>query len=202
MSFLINKLLIGTILLLFLLCPKINLAQIYDPKLDNDQDNLTNYEEQFIYFTHPEMFDTDGDGYNDGEEINNNYDPNLAGNDKITKIIGVNLKEQTLTYALGPYLIKTIKISSGIRRTPTPKGEFNVISKKPLVDYKGADYNYPKTKWNLLFKYSTPGSYYIHGAYWHNNFGRPMSHGCVNVPYSEMETLYNWVEDGVKIFIE
>jgi lipoprotein-anchoring transpeptidase ErfK/SrfK len=21
----------------------------------------------------------------------------------------------------------------------------------------------------------------LHGAYWHNNFGHPMSHGCVNI---------------------
>jgi len=34
--------------------------------------------------------------------------------------------------------------------------------------------------------------YAIHGAYWHNNFGRPMSHGCVNAPISQVGHLFEW----------
>ena len=37
---------------------------------------------------------------------------------------------------------------------------------------------------------------------WHHNFGRPMSHGCVNVSYEDMEKLYNWAEEGTRIIIE
>ena len=36
------------------------------------------------------------------------------------------------------------------------------------------------------------GSYAIHGTYWHNNFGRPMSHGCVNMKTSQATRLYQW----------
>jgi len=34
--------------------------------------------------------------------------------------------------------------------------------------------------------------YSLHGAYWHNNFGHPMSHGCVNLPVPDAEELYYW----------
>jgi len=37
--------------------------------------------------------------------------------------------------------------------------------------------------------------YSLHGTYWHNNFGHPMSHGCVNMKTEEVAQLYGWVED-------
>jgi lipoprotein-anchoring transpeptidase ErfK/SrfK len=35
----------------------------------------------------------------------------------------------------------------------------------------------------------------IHGAYWHNNFGHPMSHGCVNMKTTDAKKLFEWVDD-------
>ncbi len=169
---------------------------------DLDQDGLLDYEEVSIYITSPQHSDTDGDGYADGDEIKNNYDPNKAFDDKLEKIITVNLNDQILSYSLGPYEIKNFKISSGKRYFTTPKGEFNVLNKKPIVNYRGTDYSYPNTKWNMMFKQGSWGNYYIHGAYWHNNFGTPVSHGCVNVSYEYMESLYNWAEVGTKILIK
>ncbi|MBI5619492.1 L,D-transpeptidase, partial [Candidatus Gottesmanbacteria bacterium] len=34
--------------------------------------------------------------------------------------------------------------------------------------------------------------YAIHGTYWHNNFGHPMSHGCVNMRIEDAKTLFEW----------
>jgi lipoprotein-anchoring transpeptidase ErfK/SrfK len=51
-------------------------------------------------------------------------------------------------------------------------------------------------------KANIPLNYYIHGAYWHHNFGHPMSHGCINVAYANMEGLYNWADVGTPITIE
>lgn len=118
------------------------------------------------------------------------------------KLIFVSLKDQTLVYMEGSKMIGEIKISSGLARTPTPPGEYTVLKKKPLVNYRGVGYNYPRTKWNLMFKTGNPLNYYIHGAFWHNNFGKPMSHGCVNVAYADMEVLYNWADEGTKIIIQ
>ena len=74
----------------------------------------------------------------------------------------------------------------------------------PLVTYgsKLLGYFYPNTRWNMLFKFHSKGNYYIHGAYWHNNFGKPMSHGCINVSYADIEGLYNWADIGTQIIIE
>lgn len=169
---------------------------------DSDNDGLSDFDEINIYRTNPLSADTDGDGYNDGTEIEYNYDPNKISEDKLKKNIGISLTDQTLTYSLGPYIINTIKISSGLPRTPTPKGQFTILKKPAFVTYRGSGYSYPNTRWNMLFKTSKMGGYYIHGAYWHNNFGQPMSHGCVNVSYSDMEILYNWADEGTRVIIE
>jgi lipoprotein-anchoring transpeptidase ErfK/SrfK len=84
----------------------------------------------------------------------------------------------------------------------TPKGEYSVLAKVPVIDYKGANYDYPGTKWNLRFKLQAKGNLYIHGAYWHHNFGHPMSHGCVNVSYADMEPLYGWADVGTQVTIQ
>ncbi len=118
------------------------------------------------------------------------------------KRIVVSLKDQDLKYFEDNKLIGEFKISSGIKGRSTPAGEFEVLAKKPFVDYIGPDYNYPHTKWNLQFKKGQPLGYYIHGVYWHKNFGHPMSHGCINVSYADMEPLYNWADVGTKISIE
>ena len=62
-------------------------------------------------------------------------------------------------------------------------------------------YDYPNTKWNMHFT-TQYYRYYIHGAYWHDNFGvLPVSGGCVNVRYEDMEDLYNFTEIGTNVTI-
>jgi lipoprotein-anchoring transpeptidase ErfK/SrfK len=41
--------------------------------------------------------------------------------------------------------------------------------------------------------------YAIHGTYWHNNFGRPMSHGCVNMRTGDAAWVYNWAPIGTPV---
>lgn len=146
--------------------------------------------------------DTDGDGYADGVEVNNGYDPKSAEPRKLDKEIKVNLAEQKLAYYFNNIELENFLISSGVKSMPTPEGSFTVLDKVPSKDYGGGRYNfyYPDTKWNLHF--TTQGlRYYIHGAYWHDKFGRPMSHGCVNVSYANMERLYNFAQVGTEIEI-
>ncbi len=191
--------------LLFVICAVLLLpvrAKALDLNGDSDHDGLTDVQELEIYHTDPSRADTDNDGYADGEEVKYNYDPNSPQDDKLEKHIDVNLKTQSLTYSLGPYLLKTIKVSTGDRLHPTPAGEYSIILKKPLVTYKGANYFFPNTRWNMMFKRGSLGNLYIHGAYWHNKFGQRMSHGCVNVSYQDMESLYNWTDDGTKVVIK
>ena len=119
-----------------------------------------------------------------------------------SKRIHISLSAQRLTYFEGDRMIDSFLISSGLPRTPSPRGTFAVQAKLPVVKYfgynrDGSTYNYPNTKWNLRFY----RRYYIHGAYWHNAFGTPRSHGCINVSYENMEKLYHWADVGTKVTI-
>ncbi|MBI2476833.1 L,D-transpeptidase family protein, partial [Candidatus Uhrbacteria bacterium] len=105
---------------------------------------------------------------------------------RLDKHIVVDLSTQHLyAYDQGVSLIDFL-ISSGKKPFVTPKGTFSVTRKLPWHDYVwtyGANdprnYELRDVEFNLEFK----KHFYIHYAYWHNNFGRPMSHGCVNAPY-------------------
>lgn len=140
--------------------------------------------------------DSDGDGFSDGQEVQRGYTPLSSKQEKLAKRIAVNLKTQRLAYYFGETKLDEFAISSGLANTPTPVGEFSVLRKRPFVNYGGPGYSYPNTKWNLMFKPGNGLNYYIHGAYWHNDFGRPKSHGCVNVKHSQeyMGRLYDWVD--------
>lgn len=59
----------------------------------------------------------------------------------------------------------------------------------------GTYYNLPNVPYTMYFyNEETPKSrgFGIHGAYWHNNFGYPMSHGCINMRIKDVEKLYYW----------
>lgn len=173
-------------------------------QLDSDKDGLWD-DWELALGTNLNNADTDGDGYGDGLEMANGYDPRETSVNKVEKRIKIDISTQTLSYYYADTELESFKISSGLPGTPTPKGTFKVLKKRPQVQYGGQnfDYYYPNTKWNLLFKYGSWGNYYIHGAYWHDNFGNKMSHGCVNVPYTEekMGRLYDWADLGTNIEI-
>ncbi|MDD4289665.1 MAG: L,D-transpeptidase family protein [Patescibacteria group bacterium] len=171
-------------------------------EVDTDNDGLNNFFE-IAYKSDLKNPDTDGDGHKDGDEVKNNYDPSSESNKKQEKIIKIDIKTQKLEYYSGEKLLDSFLISSGIRGMDTPLGNFKVLDKIPSKQYGGSGYNfyYPNTKWNLHFT-TQKYRFYIHGAYWHNNFGKKMSHGCVNVSYTDMEALYSWADIGTKITIK
>lgn len=123
------------------------------------------------------------------------------------KLIAVDLGSQKLTAWENGKIVHETKISSGMKLTPTVKGSFRVQRKIPLHDMRGpSPYKdiYPSGKYltknvpNTLYFYQ---GYAIHGAYWHNNFGRPASHGCVNTPLASAQWLYDWAPVGTRIEI-
>jgi lipoprotein-anchoring transpeptidase ErfK/SrfK len=121
------------------------------------------------------------------------------------KRIEVNLTTQTLiAYELDKELLKT-KISSGIANsgintglsTQTPTGDFRIISKYPSKHMGNGnlfaspeDYELPGVPWTCFFH---EAGYAFHGTYWHDNFGTPMSRGCVNMRIDEAKWLFRWV---------
>ncbi|MBU0546476.1 L,D-transpeptidase [Patescibacteria group bacterium] len=161
--------------------------------LDSDSDGLDDALEQ-VLGTNPNNPDSDGDGHADAVEIKNGYNPLKGNNDRgIKRTVQVDLSAQMLRYYVNGIEVGAFPVSTGVLGMDTPKGEFAILRKLPLVNYRGWNYNYPNTKWNLEFK----NHYYLHGAFWHNQFGiKPMSHGCVNIAYKNAEKLYKFLQVG------
>ncbi len=102
-----------------------------------------------------------------------------------------------LTAYEGNVPVRVIAVSTGLPRTPTPTGQFRIWAKLRYDDMSGPGYYLPNVPYVMYFY----GGYGLHGTYWHNNFGRPMSHGCVNLPTSEAEWLFHWAEVGTLVNI-
>jgi hypothetical protein len=115
---------------------------------------------------------------------------NAAGEEKW---IDVSLSEQKLRAYEGSRVVREFLISSG-KWAPTPKGDFRIWYKTRSQAMKGGSkelgtyYYLPNVPHNMFFY----KGYAVHGAYWHNNFGNPMSHGCVNSPLAEVAELFEW----------
>lgn len=111
--------------------------------------------------------------------------------------IDVDLTRQVLTAYEGNTPVRVVVVSTGLPRTPTPTGQFRIWAKLRYDDMSGPGYYLPDVPFVMYFY----GGYGLHGTYWHNNFGRPMSHGCVNLPTSEAEWLFHWAEVGTLVNI-
>lgn len=111
--------------------------------------------------------------------------------------IEVNLTGQTLTAYQGDVAVMHTAISSGRSGTPTVTGRFAIGNKYRAQRMIGPGYDLPNVPWVMYFY----GGYAIHGAYWHNSFGRPMSHGCVNMRVNESQMLYDWAPAGTEVYI-
>lgn len=125
------------------------------------------------------------------------------------KRIEVDLTNQK-TYAYeGEKLVYTFLISSGSwDRTPT--GDFEIWTKVRAQKMSGGSkelgtYFYLPNVQNVMFFYNEKTAkkvgYSFHQAYWHNNFGVPMSHGCINMTTADSASLYGWAEVGTKVKI-
>jgi lipoprotein-anchoring transpeptidase ErfK/SrfK len=124
-----------------------------------------------------------------------------------TKKIVVNRTKETLIAYDGDTVFMSAKVSTGLLLTPTPRGIFTIFKKTPTRYMQGPIpeahlsqyYDLPGVPWNLYF---TEQGAVIHGAYWHDDFGKPHSHGCVNLSPQDAEQLYHWADVGVPVVIE
>ena len=149
--------------------------------------------------------------YKEGERIaifNNqpvNYqmpklaEENLAQEEKVLgaqyneRWIEVDLSEQKLRAWEGNNLVYEFLISSG-KWAPTPTGEYRIWIKLKYTKMEGGRrgtrtyYYLPNVPYTQYFY----KGYGLHGTYWHNNFGQPMSHGCINLATPDAEKLFYW----------
>ena len=115
------------------------------------------------------------------------------------KHIYVNLATQILSAYEGDQLFMETPISSGLWGK-TPTGDFKIwvkLRSTRMSGGSGADYyNLPNVPYVMFFSNSEVAAgrgFSLHGTYWHNNFGHPMSHGCVNMKTTDAKKLYDWV---------
>jgi lipoprotein-anchoring transpeptidase ErfK/SrfK len=109
--------------------------------------------------------------------------------------IDVDLSDQRLYAYEGDTIANSFIVSTGTWRTPTIKGKFKVYIRLRSGDMRGPGYYLPDVPYIMYFK----GDYGLHGTYWHNNFGTPMSHGCVNLSIDDAAWLYNWSAMGTVV---
>lgn len=113
--------------------------------------------------------------------------------------IEVDLSEQKLIAREGDEVFLETSVSSGLPHTPTPTGEFRIWTKLRYTKMEGGSGKYyyylPNVPYTMFFEGSGIPSYKgygLHGTYWHNDFGTPRSHGCVNLPTKIAEKLFYW----------
>lgn len=104
------------------------------------------------------------------------------------KWIEINLSTSIVTAWQGASRVRDLVASLGKPWTPTPPGRFAVQTKYVATPMSGPGYYLPSVPHTMYFY----KGYAIHGAYWHNNFGQAMSHGCVNLSLPDAEWLYYW----------
>jgi LysM repeat protein len=121
-----------------------------------------------------------------------------AGSSPVTRQgrwIDVNLSTQTLTAYQGSVPVFSARVSTGLPGTPTPVGEFRVWVKLRTDDMAGPGYFLADVPYVMYFY----RGYGLHGTYWHDSFGTPMSHGCVNLSTVDARWLYGWSAIGTKV---
>lgn len=148
-------------------------------------------------------------------------DPNAPGR----KLIEVNTTTETEYAWQGSTLVMTSLVSTGLAPNFTAPGVFHVRYKLPVTDMAGtlsADGKVDalgqaasdaakagdlpgQTGWVVPnvpdVMYFNSEAEALHGAYWHHNFGNPMSHGCVNQPLDVAHFMYGWAPIGTEVWI-
>ena len=140
------------------------------------------------------------------------HDMRLIPNDELStlspevpddeKHIIVDLSTQLVTAFEGEKLVFSQRCASGVKGTDTPKGEFRTYHKGPSIHMTNEGdavenesvYSLPGVPWCSFF---TGSGNAFHGTYWHNDYGMPRSHGCVNLPSESAKFLYRWSKPNV-----
>jgi len=123
------------------------------------------------------------------------YKPSQAGGGGGAHWIDVDLSEQRVYAYEGDTIVNSFLASTGTWQTPTVTGKFKIWIKLRSTDMSGPGYYLPDVPYTMFFY----GDYALHGTYWHNNFGTPMSHGCVNLSIPDAAWLYNFAAVGTVV---
>jgi lipoprotein-anchoring transpeptidase ErfK/SrfK len=121
------------------------------------------------------------------------------------KKIQVRLEEQIIiAYEYDQPIFAAPASTGGIYRVgtyTTPKGTFITYYKRPsrhmaAGDITASGFDLAGVPW---VQYITESGISLHGTFWHNDFGRPHSHGCINLSIQAAKWLYRWTSPQVSI---
>lgn len=138
----------------------------------------------------------------DDQELPISYDSEarVLGDTAGEKKIFIDLTNQRLYAFQGNRHVYSFPVSTG-KWGRTPTGRFRIWVKLRYTKMSGGSralntyYYLPNVPYVMYFYNSAVPSHRgfgIHGTYWHNNFGHPMSHGCINMKTEEAGKLYYW----------
>jgi lipoprotein-anchoring transpeptidase ErfK/SrfK len=113
--------------------------------------------------------------------------------------VDVNLSTQTLTAFEGDTAVFSTLISSGRSPWPTVTGQFRIWLRYESQTMDGTRLGYDYYLTGVPYVMYFYQDYALHGTYWHNNFGQPMSHGCVNMETGDAEWLFNFTTIGTVV---
>jgi lipoprotein-anchoring transpeptidase ErfK/SrfK len=95
----------------------------------------------------------------------------------------------------GDIIVASYLVSTGVPAFPTVLGQYHIYVKYEYTDMAGPGYYLPDVPYTMYFY----RGYGIHGTYWHNNFGTPMSHGCVNMRTPDARWMFYWAPLGTLV---
>jgi len=103
------------------------------------------------------------------------------------EIVVVLSTQMTYAYEDGE-LKHSALVSTGLPATPTVQGDYKIWNKTRSQTMSGPGYYLENVEWVMYFYQG----YGFHGTWWHDNFGQPMSHGCVNMTNEDAKWLYEF----------
>jgi lipoprotein-anchoring transpeptidase ErfK/SrfK len=109
--------------------------------------------------------------------------------------IDVDLTSQQTVAYQGAQPVRAFRVSTGTWQHPTVTGEYRIYVKYRFADMSGPGYYLPDVPYVMYFF----RGYGIHGTYWHNNFGTPMSHGCVNLTIDDAGWMFDFASVGTVV---
>ena len=121
--------------------------------------------------------------------------PEFASSGNGVRWIDVDLTNQAVYAYEGDVMVNSFIVSTGTRWTPTVTGQYKIYVKYRSAKMSGPGYYLPDVPYIMYFY----KGYGLHGTYWHNNFGTPMSHGCVNLRTDDAAWIYNWASVGTVV---
>lgn len=113
--------------------------------------------------------------------------------------VEVDLSEQLAVAYEGTTPVKAFVVSTGVGNTPTVQGTFRIWAKIAMQDMRGGSraagtYYHLRDVKNVQYFHR---SYGFHGTYWHDNYGTPMSRGCINMTNEDAKWLFDWTSPAV-----